>query len=109
MYQYLNEVITRYVDLPAETKIAVIAFLKADYIPVMYFDYDTSESGSSTTQGQTKDSKSFSKKLIHQMSHLSGRNSNSEDVAERHKKKPLVIQVSRNSSAGSLKFDVSDL
>jgi hypothetical protein len=103
----MTELITRFVDLPIDTKVALIAFLKADYIPVLYFNNDHSASSTGEERTTSKESKSsLSRKLIHQMSHLSGRNAHSEDTVEK-KKKPMVVQVSRNSSMGSVKFDVS--
>jgi hypothetical protein len=109
----MNEVVTRFVDLPADTKIALISFLKADHIPVLYFNNASSGStgGDEGDRNRSKDSstKSMSRKLIKQMSQLSGRTTThtSEDVILGKKKKPLVILVSRNSTKGGVKFDVS--
>lgn len=92
-------------DLPADTKIALISFLKADYIPVMYFNnLAPTDADASTTK--SKEHMSLSKQFIKQMSHLSGRASHSEDTTA-PTPNPMVVQVSRNDADGSVKFDVS--
>ena len=98
----MNEVLVRFNELSPDTKLALIAFLKADYIPVVYFNNnDTSR----TSESASVKSKSLSQKIIHQMSHLSGRASSAEDVSQKQRP-PLSVQVSRNMSEGHVRFDV---
>lgn len=92
-------------DLPADTKVALISFLKADYIPVLYFN-NVHPMRDTDVDKHPKETLSFSRKMIHQISHLSGKTTLSEDTVPK-KIKPMVIQVSRNQSGGRVKFDVS--
>ena len=73
-------------DLPADTKVALISFLKADYIPVLYFN--------NVHPMRDTDVDKHPKETL------------SEDTVPK-KIKPMVIQVSRNQSGGRVKFDVS--
>ena len=101
----MNEVLVRFNELSPDTKLALIAFLKADYIPVVYFNNNDTSRTSESASVKSKDRQSLSQKIIHQMSHLSGRASSAEDVSQKQRP-PLSVQVSRTMSEGHVRFDV---
>ena len=102
----------RFVEIPPESKIALVSFLKADYIPVLYFNNTDRVRASLSNEDKNKrtgdvNSKSISQKLLHQMSHLSGRSSAVNEDLDEEKINPLALQVSRNDSESHLRYDVS--
>ena len=100
----MNEVLRRYEDLPVDTQMALIAFLKADYVPLLYFKNprELSEELEKDKDQSNKQKKSLSKKLLSQMSSIGTQ----KDVETDKHEGPMEIIVSRNESNNKIKYDV---